>query len=119
MLPFLLLGCERNATFKDSITFKGSVYYGHTALGSSTVVIDNPAQNAVVSCDTFPETTKAGLDGSYELTVNAVRNFQELNADRYNLRATAQGRDEQVIAYGKPGDTIMIRDLVLYKHTEE
>ena len=118
-------GCERNSTFKDSISFQGYVNYGHMgtdAVGNSVLISDGPLSNASVICEGHPEAAKTKTDGSYTLVVKTVREFKGLNSEQYTLWAfTSTGGDEKVsyTAVGKPGDTINVRSFVLYKHTEE
>lgn len=118
-------GCERNSTSEDAITFQGYVNYGHLgrdADGNAILIIDGALSNAIVTCETFPDTAKTATDGSYSLSVKTVRRFRGFDSETYTLRAIApqiSGRDEKITAIGKPGDTITVRSFVLYKHTEE
>lgn len=111
--------CQRNSTTANTITFNGYVNAGHTDTTTNVLVIDARLANAVVTCDGFPGSATTASDGSYSLNVQSVRLFQGQNADTFTLHANSSGRDEKITASGKPGDTIKVRDFVLYKHTEE
>jgi hypothetical protein len=115
----IFTGCDRNATFKDTISFSGKTYVGHKDETTGKIVNDGPATDATISCESFPESTKTSSTGSYTLTITAVRSFAALNSDSYTIRAVSKGTDEKTITSGKPGDTITVRDLILYQHTEE
>ena len=114
---FLFSGCNRNSTFKDTVTFEGDVYSGVMNSTTSVVVVGSAMQGAVITCTNYPGSVKTASDGSYTLKVQAARTFGGINADTYTLQASCNGNDETITAYGKPGDTIHVRDFVLYQHT--
>lgn len=120
VLCFILIGCQKNATFKDSITFQGYVHYG--ILNSSSIIVSlGPQADATVICEGHSEYTKTTSDGSYSLTIGSVRNFGGSNFDNYTLKAfSPNGGEEKATVSGKPGDTIKVKTIILYKyHTEE
>jgi hypothetical protein len=109
--------CQRNATTEQSVSFNGIVYNGHQDPTTSLIINDGLCANAVVSCNNYPSSTKTNASGAYNLTVSAVRTFSAPNADSYSVQASANGKDETVTVYGKPGDSIHVRDIILYQHT--
>jgi len=114
-----LCACQRNATTEQTVSFTGTVYNGHLDPTTSLIINDGACTNAVVTCTNYPASTKASALGVYTLSVSAVRTFGAPNADSYSVQASANGRDETVTAYGKPGETIAVRDIILYQHTTE
>lgn len=121
MLFILILfgGCDRNATFKNTITFKGAVCTGSKNSTTGVITAQGPAAAAQVACINTNESTATAADGTYTLVVNAVRTFQGTDTDTYQLSASnATGQDETVTVSAKPGDTVSVRTMVLYSHTE-
>jgi hypothetical protein len=112
-----ILGCNRNSTFQNSVTFTGKVSYGHMDTTTSVLTKDGSAQGAVVTCNNYSDSAKAANDGSYSLNVQSVRTFSGVNSDSFTLQASWNGADETITVYGKPGDTISVREFILYKHT--
>lgn len=112
-------GCERNSTFSDSVTFQSHVYFGHMDQTKNVLVPDGPAAGAVVTCENYSDSAKAASDGSYSLTVKGVRGYKGIDTETYSLKASFYGGDEKVTAYAKPGDTIKVRDFIIYQHTSE
>jgi len=119
IFSFLCLGCQRNSTFKESITFKGFVYTGHKDQAGN-IIADTPLGNAKVVCTNTAEETKTIQDGSYVLNVNAVRWFKGSDSETYVITALSQdGFNEKTSVSGKPGDTVTVKSFVLYHHTED
>jgi len=112
-----LSGCNRNSTFQSTITFKGTVWLGHMDTTNNILITDKVLQGAIVTCENYPGSATTAGDGSYTLNVQAVRAFSGINSDSFALQASYNGDDETITAYGKPGDTIQVRDFVLYQHT--
>ena len=117
-----LTGCRNDALFHSTVSFKGRVYYGHTAkdAGENDVVVqDGPLGDATVTCEGFPEFAKSAQDGSYLLTVNDVRRFSRNNSETYILAAYSEiGTGETITVTGKPGDTISVAGLIICRHAE-
>lgn len=114
---FLFIGCDRNSTFQNSITFTGKVYVGHLDTTTNILITDHVQSGAIVTCTNYPGSVKTASDGSYTLGIKAMRTFSGINLDSYSIQATYGGDDETITATGKPGDTIQVRDFVLYQHT--
>ena len=114
-----LCACQRNSTTEQTVSFQGTVYNGHQDPTTSLIINDGVCTNAVVTCTNFPASTKTGVAGTYVLSVSTVRTFSAPNADSYGVQASANGMDETVTVFGKPGETIHVRDMILYKHTTE
>jgi hypothetical protein len=124
VLFFLLLSaCYRQGSINTSIIFKGQVNSGHlgqNSSGSSTLIVDGPQQNATVSCESYSGTATTAADGSYSLTIHAVRRFSGQNTDTYTLIAdTGNGASEKITVSAVPGEIVPVRSFVLYKHVEE
>ncbi|MBN1824415.1 MAG: hypothetical protein JW803_08860 [Endomicrobiales bacterium] len=115
----ILAGCERNSTFSNSITFEGKVYLGQMDTTKNILIVYAPLQNATVTCDNFPEKAKTASDGSYSLSVKTVRTFRGNDSDTYTIQAFYSGGDESITVTGKPGDTVTVRDFIIYEHTTE
>jgi len=116
-LLVLFAGCDRNSTTQNKVSFEGRVWVGHLDATTKAVVIDNLVQGAVVTCENYPGSAKTGSDGSFSLTIQAVRGFSGINSDTYTLQASYNGYDETMTGYGKPGDTIKVKDFVVYQHS--
>ncbi|MDO9513653.1 MAG: hypothetical protein Q7J59_03465 [Elusimicrobiota bacterium] len=120
----LAMGCDR--MFKDSITFRGRVFYGivSTSTIGNVVTIDSAANDAVVQVANHAETTKTDSSGNYTLSVEAYRSFTSSKADIYTIQAFAprsamEAVDEYTTVYGRPGDTVEVRPLVFTEITDE
>jgi len=115
---FFFAGCSKdNSTVQNSITFKGKVWVGHMDTTTNILIADGLVKDAVISCTNYPGSVKTGNDGSYSLDVQAVRTFSGPNSDTYTLQASYNGYDATMSVFGKPGDTIDVKDFVLYQHT--
>jgi hypothetical protein len=121
IVTFLLIatGCDRNSTFNDTVVFEGHVYYGHMDQTTNLLVIDAAAAGAVITCNSYSESVKSADDGSYSLTIKGARGFQGIDTETYTLQASYKGQDEKITVAGKPGDTIKVRDFIVYTHTSE
>ncbi len=112
-----ILGCDRNSTFQNTVTFEGRVWQGIIDPTTKNVTPVSLVQGAVVACENYPGSSKTASDGTYSLTITAVRGFAGMNTDTYSLVASYNGFDETLTALGKPGDTIKVKDFVVYQHT--
>jgi len=122
------VGC--GSSLETTIEFKGRVYYGYDA-GESKIGVLGPLNNAKVIAIGHPEfaTTGNNNKGEYTLTIKTSRKFNNVNGDQYILEASGtafpsiypQGNyvSEQITVYGKPGDTIQVRDFIVFKHKIE
>jgi hypothetical protein len=117
LLIAMASGCQRNSTFQNTVVFEGRVYSGAMNTTTNVLTVGSPVQGAVVTCENYPGSAKTASDGSYSLTISAVRGFSGINTETYTLQASYQGLDETITANGKPGDTISVRDFVVYQHT--
>lgn len=112
-------GCERNATFRNTIRFTGNVYTGHKDAASGTIIGDAPAADARVVCTNTNDYAKTAANGSYTLEVTTVRTYQGNDTEAFQISASSlSGLDETITVNAKPGDTVNVRTLVLTKHTE-
>ena len=115
---FLFTGCSKdNSTVQNSVTIKGRVYSGVMNTTTNLLIIGPVISGAEVTCTNFPGSVKTANDGTFTLTIQAVRTFSGINSDSYTVQASSNGADESITVYGKPGDTIEARDFVLYQHT--
>ncbi|MFA5779215.1 MAG: hypothetical protein WC947_03680 [Elusimicrobiota bacterium] len=118
------IGCDR--TFDTEITFEGQVYYGTESEGKITVL--GPLLNARVMVAGHSESTATDSLGRYSLTIKAVRTYTNNNYDSYTLEASGTSSpgiypsgkyvSQEMVVYGKSGDTIPVRDFLLYEHNK-
>ena len=124
----LAAGCDR--MFKDSITFRGEVYYGTLSekfIGVSTITVVQvigPGVNAVVQEAEHEETVLTDAAGRYSLPIKAYRSFMSNKTDTYTIqvfapRNTNYAQDEYTTVKARPGDSIEVRPLVLLQITDE
>ncbi|RLD17308.1 MAG: hypothetical protein DRI36_04125 [Caldiserica bacterium] len=126
LVSFLLLNSCAN-TFKDEITFKGKVFLGHYTYDENLgkiIVIDGPAQGAIVKEKSHPEKTTTDANGLYSLTIKTYRSFTSPKADIYTIqvfasRDSTDASDEYTTVYASPGDEVEVRPLVLVEITNE
>ncbi|MEW6556198.1 MAG: hypothetical protein AB1349_02460 [Elusimicrobiota bacterium] len=127
LLPVFFAGCERSP-FEDTVEFVGKVYYG-TETSDGKIRVLGALSNARVIALGYSGSDTTDPNGKYTLTIKAVRTFKgDPLAEAYTLEASGssapsvypQGNyiSEQITVYGRPGDTIQVRDFILYKHKE-
>jgi hypothetical protein len=111
----LFCGCQKNVSVEEKVTIRGNVSYGAPDITTGLIKVVGAAGGADVSCAGFPESTKAGSDGNYTLSINTVRNFTAPNADTFLLNASWQGNSKTATVYAKPGDSVTASDIVISK----
>ncbi|HAX60964.1 MAG TPA: hypothetical protein DCX95_00160 [Elusimicrobia bacterium] len=121
----IFIGCERSP-FENTVEFVGKVYYG-TENSDGKITVLGPLPNARVIAAGYNGSATTDSSGKYTLEIKAHRRFSG-SSDEYTLEAsgtsapdiypTANYVSEQITVYGRPGDTIKVRDFLLYKHKE-
>lgn len=132
LLPFLFTGC-----FEDEITFKGKVFWATVQYVDidpteeqsiqEILTVMGPVGNAIVKEASHSETATTNANGEYELTIEVNRVVGYPLAKEYRLSAWGSqlsprgGADEAINMYveARPGDTVNVRDFLLYEHTKE
>ena len=70
------------------------------------------------------EFATCGSDGQYALLIETHRDFMSPKSNLYTIqafvsRSTTTATDEYTTVYGRPGDTVQVRPLVLLTITDE
>jgi len=120
------VGC--GSSLETDIEFKGKVYYGYDA-GQSQIGLLGPSANSRVIAVGYPEYATTDSQGRYTLTVKSTRKYNNILGDQYILEASGtsspsvypQGNyvSQQITVYGKPGNTVQVRDFVIYEHKKD
>jgi len=127
-LASIFTGCDR--TFDNTVEFKGKVYYG-SELDAGNIAVLGPLPNARVIVIGYQEYATTDSMGRYSLSIKTPRKFNDANGkgDIFTLEASGtsstsvypQGNyvSEQIAVYGRSGDTVQVRDFLVYAHKEE
>jgi hypothetical protein len=104
-----------DACVKNNTTFKGRVYWGIKK--GEQIEIKGPCSGAFITCKGYSNYTNSDNNGAYTLTLNTVRMFDWRNYDEYGLIVAWEQGSAEMSAYGKPGDTIYVKDFLIIRGT--
>lgn len=115
---FAAQGCSRPPA-AAGMEFRGRVLYGvENSSGAIIVLGALPGARVILVNDNTSVVTDAS--GNYNMAASVPRSFVGNNVEQYTLEAVAPvawaGTSQRQGVTGRPGDTIYVRDFVLFKH---
>lgn len=125
-ISLLVSSCARTP-LATSIEFKGKVYYG-TETTDGKILVLGPLSGARVTCLDTNAMTLTNASGEYSLKTEAPRQFLANNYDIYTLEASGTSNpsiypagnyiSQEIQVRGGAGETIYVRDFLLYKNKQ-